>query len=343
MKPATAFVAVVLAIVLSATPSASIDGSGSRAIRPFTSNSYWNTPSGSWPRASATSTLMSALYRQSGRAHYLKFSGLDATGGWGRPIYFATTSDRLYAVRCLEWGCSVAPRSIRMPSNARPSQTVDGDMIVANLKADGFDANAWYGLMGVSINNNNRTITAKGWDTYINSTTGIAGALRCCGSVAANGGHRGASGILGVVRWKEIQAGAINHALVIAISNTSRRHCFPFSGDEDGVGSIPEGAHVKIRGSVDINSLVKDPEARIIARALQRYGAIIGDQTDNSARLKLENLYVEGANRPSGAPTSWSGVLPADAFRKLPFTRRFWVFKTLGWDPGSGRSRGCET
>ena len=47
---------------------------------------------------------------------------------------------------------------------------------------------------------------------------------------------------------------------------------------------------------IDLSRIPLNPRARIIARALQTYGAIVGDHsgTGNSIALKLEDTVTEG-------------------------------------------------
>ena len=67
-----------------------------------------------------------------------------------------------------------------------------------------------------------------------------------------------------------------------------------------------------------------DPEALVIAEALQRYGMYIGDSGGTTA-LKLEDTESEGRGEV------WS--LPADALCGLPFTSSYWEVVAEGYDP----------
>jgi hypothetical protein len=50
----------------------------------------------------------------------------------------------------------------------------------------------------------------------------------------------------------------------------------------------PEGARIRIKPSIDLSTFDLSPQAMTIARALQEYGAVIGDQSGGPASLKLE-------------------------------------------------------
>jgi hypothetical protein len=85
-------------------------------------------------------------------------------------------------------------------------------------------------------------------------------------------------------------------------------------GDECGVTdqwAPPEGTRIQLKPSIDLSRYGLSPAALVIATALQKYGAVIGDQSGGSVSLKVENAVAEGLGR------LWSGVLGAkdlDAF-----------------------------
>jgi hypothetical protein len=50
----------------------------------------------------------------------------------------------------------------------------------------------------------------------------------------------------------------------------------------------------------------------VIAQALQRYGAVVGDQSGSSVVIKVENTVAEGRGY------LWSGVLTANSLATIP-------------------------
>jgi hypothetical protein len=130
------------------------------------------------------------------------------------------------------------------------------------------------------------------------------------------------------VLYGEIQAGSIDHVLKIAVDTTGCAHVFPMVGDECGstaADAPPEGTRIRIRPSVDLTALGLSPAALVIARALQRYGAVIGDQSGGPASLKLENTIAEGDG------FAWNHVLTARSLRAVPLSM-FEVVQ-LGYTP----------
>jgi hypothetical protein len=82
----------------------------------------------------------------------------------------------------------------------------------------------------------------------------------------------------GLVRYPEVAAGVINHALRFTAPKTRSAHIYPARHDA-GSGSSsslpPMGLRVRLKASFDVSQL--SPQARVIAIALQRYGMILAD------------------------------------------------------------------
>ena len=94
------------------------------------------------------------------------------------------------------------------------------------------------------------------------------------GSVTA----AGFSLLQGLVRYEEVQAGEISHTLSLALPDISPRNIWPALGS-DGRSSNPDappmGAWFRLREDADLSGL--GPQATVVARALQRHGAILTD------------------------------------------------------------------
>jgi hypothetical protein len=81
----------------------------------------------------------------------------------------------------------------------------------------------------------------------------------------------------GLVRYDEVAAGAIRHALRFTAERTAKRHIFPARHDAgDADASLPPmGLRVRLKASVDISGYGR--QARVILRALKTYGMILAD------------------------------------------------------------------
>lgn len=82
----------------------------------------------------------------------------------------------------------------------------------------------------------------------------------------------------GLVRYDEVAAGEIRHALRFTTSETRREYVWParhFASDEEGAGYPPMGQRFRLRADFDISGF--SPELQVILRALQMYGMILAD------------------------------------------------------------------
>jgi hypothetical protein len=306
---ATAVVATATTAGPAVAPVAAAGGDGPRCDRPFRADSYWNTPLGAHaPKDSHSRQWIRDSRDKSHTQNYLKLTD----GDWAIPHYTSHASDPLYRV-------SANGKTVRVhiPRRAEAMPTADGQLVVTDrargqvvsLHQAAFDGNRW---------------TASSVSRYGTGTRGIAHGLPT-GS-RRNFGHRGIPGSVQAVLGREIRCGAIRHRLEVYWWETASQTpeggeaYFPMTGSEDGKnGVVPEGAVIRIRPSVDLSERKLSPAAYIVARALQRYGAVVGDNSGSGNRMKLQ------------ANTDWSGVLGERALRDLKW--RDYVFVKGGYRP----------
>jgi hypothetical protein len=84
--------------------------------------------------------------------------------------------------------------------------------------------------------------------------------------------------LAGLARYREVADGAINHALRFTAPCTAAAYLYParhFASTCDGPSLPPMGLRVRLRAGVNISTLPY--QARIVARALKRYGMILAD------------------------------------------------------------------
>jgi len=99
----------------------------------------------------------------------------------------------------------------------------------------------------------------------------------------------------GVVRYEEVEAGWIGHALRFAVNRTQRGFVWPAS---HAAGSCPldsscppMGARVRLKKSVDISGFSK--RMQVILRALQDYGMFVADNTGSN-----DSWWLSGPPHP---------------------------------------------
>jgi hypothetical protein len=82
----------------------------------------------------------------------------------------------------------------------------------------------------------------------------------------------------GLARYDEVKRGVIDHALRFTVSRTRRRYIYParhFASDLTSADLPPMGLRVRLKRSFDITGAER--EARVVLKALKRYGMIVAD------------------------------------------------------------------
>lgn len=305
-------------------PQARVKNPKAGAFRAFTADSWWNTPvPANAPKSPISDQILKYMQTApDAGGGCLKLAG---TGGnkWGQPVYWAAPTDPSYNIKVNMSKRPPELASIRIPARASAAATSDAAMTV-------FDKQRGYvtAFSGAKYNAATQTWSASGATvTYLNSKglhwrTGRTDDLRNQGS------HRGNNGATMMVRYDEVQAGAINHVLKVTSGpETSTRFAFPMVGS-DGDSGDPvaprQGLRFRIKPSVDVAALKLGPQATVIALALQRYGMYLGDNGGNTI-LKLEDTQA------SGHAGKWA--LQNTALCKIPLSSRYWDVVEGGYDP----------
>lgn len=138
------------------------------------------------------------------------------------------------------------------------------------------------------------------------------------------GNGAGFSHLAGVVEVGELEAGRIDHALVFSTSNACEDvFRFPASktdGESSRPDCIPQGARVQLDPDIDVASLDLPEGTKIVAQALQEYGAYAVD--NGGAPMAL---YFEVA------PDADFGF-PGQAYVDLGLDRDFMRLDGIPWD-----------
>lgn len=105
-------------------------------------------------------------------------------------------------------------------------------------------------------------------------------ALRTLGWTSADAA--GLPILAGLVRYDEVAAGEIEHAIRITFSQTRRGYILPathFASNRTDPLLPPMGMRLRLRAGFDVSQLTG--QARVIATAMQRYGVIVADNGSN--------------------------------------------------------------
>ncbi|HEX4981759.1 MAG TPA: hypothetical protein VFV63_08675 [Ilumatobacteraceae bacterium] len=96
----------------------------------------------------------------------------------------------------------------------------------------------------------------------------------------------------GLVRYDEVAAGVIRHAIRVTFSETQRGYILPathFASDSTDPDRPPMGLRLRLGASYDVSQLTG--QARMIAVAMQQYGLIVADNGSN--------WFFQGAPSPN--------------------------------------------
>jgi hypothetical protein len=88
----------------------------------------------------------------------------------------------------------------------------------------------------------------------------------------------GLSIFAGLVRFDEVKAGKINHALRFTVEKTQKGYIFPathYASDDDDPNLPPMGLRLRLKADFDISKY--KGQACVILEALKRYGMIVAD------------------------------------------------------------------
>ena len=115
----------------------------------------------------------------------------------------------------------------------------------------------------------------------------------------------------GLIRWDEVKAGSIRHAIRFTVDCTTDAYVWP-ARHEAGVNDPdcpPMGARFRLRAGFDLSGF--SPRARTILRAMQRYGLMLADNGSS--------WYFQGARDGHWTNTLLDQLktVPASAFEAV--------------------------
>jgi hypothetical protein len=215
---------------------------------------------------------------------------IDSDAAWGIPLAYASRHSKLYRIGCLKFGCDV-PVSFRIPRYAVPSTGSDGHLAVydpaTNRELDMWQAS--FDPVTKQWTAGSRSVTVANWGAACRLGEHCGG-----GGVAAGFNEWG-----GVIRPEEIAQGHIDHALVISMPHVRKNYLncpatdvWAPQGDRyaDDPTALPLGAHIRLSPSFDIDATAWPSWEKVVAHALQTYGAYVADLDANVTLRGEPNL-----------------------------------------------------
>lgn len=119
-----------------------------------------------------------------------------------------------------------------------------------------------------------------------------------------------------VLRAHEVASRYIDHALGVNVIS-ARRGTVSWPADRtdgNGAGSAAtdpvEGQRFRLNPKLDLAKLHLNPLALLVARALQRYGMIVTDQSTGAVAIQAQNPDTAGSQRPRDPYAVLAGKMP---------------------------------
>jgi hypothetical protein len=237
----------------------------------FAADSLWNTPIGDHPALSAQSGHIAQLLDASG------FGFQRNLGDWGVNVAVASADTPRHTIT------DGNPNGWRMdgvPLTPDSVGTHDSDSHLVIL--DPSQNKVWNFLGAGDLYHTHKAVAFGVFDMdgsgWWDPSAGTGGPW--------TGRSSNASYLAGLITADELEAGHIDHALAVGI-DVSLMADVPAAPARttDGTipGGIPNGTHLQLDPSLDLNSLNLGREAMIVAEALQEYGAFVTERTSGFA------------------------------------------------------------
>jgi len=259
-------------------------GGSSTVWRPYSDTSPWNTPIGDDATLDPDSDALIADFESS--SQYGEHLDVNIEG-YSIPLYWADANTPWVTITCRVGGHGFtgdngmdATAQIPMPADATPDPESDHHLLIIDTTT-----NTEYGLWDAQY-------VGGEWTCGLGALQDLSGeGVRPLAEVAdpwweAHGPRACGYGLsAGLIRAEELEAGVIDHALVVAYPHIrSGWYTSPASTAQGSNGSgaepnrgIPCGGRIQYDPSIDIDSIATSDAGKTILRALQTYGAYVGD------------------------------------------------------------------
>ena len=284
---------LILVLAVAALAVVAVDLSGRRVSLPdaFTSESVWNTPiPADAPVHPRSADIVAFLASDNILDGCITLAGIG--NKWGLPIYLADDASPEYDVVSSKYEVPSEFSSLRIPRDALPADNSDGEMIVYDL-ARGYVAH----LSKASYDSAGDRWTVTGGSISYLASNGLDGSLPESDEPRNGGSFRGYNGAVAAVHYDDIAEGTLDNVVKIGVNNSHIDSVWPMIGSDGDLETSDaplQGMRLRIRPDLNLESLGLEPQALVIARGLQEYGAIIGDSTGGSIVLTLEDMDRAG-------------------------------------------------
>ncbi len=229
------------------------------------------------------------------------------------PVYFAGANTQRVRVKfTARWAPKRAMLSVPVPRGTKPDPGSDGSVAIVD-RSTGCEYDFW-----------KFEKTPNGYRAAWGNALSTSGSGVFPKGLSARGS--GFSLLSGVIWPDELEASAIDHALLFIYPYTSKAGAVPPATETDGMTrdswAIPEGARVRLDPSLNLDRLGLTPYDRTIAEALQTYGMYLGDDGGGLSLQTINPIAASGdvydGLLPDQRYVSLNGI-PVNRFQVLDF------------------------
>ena len=299
------------------------------AVSPlFAPTSVWNAPlADSAPLDPANGALVKTLRDTVAQ---------NIAAGWGpwistsetSPLYVASPTQTTVRVQLDpgSWkvGLQQTFEAVPIPANAKPASGPDAHMTVWQPSTDRLWeffkarklADGWHANFGGSMAHQSQSPGYFNVDSWPGLSQSWWGATATSLPVIA-----------GTMTISELQAGVIPHALAINVPYAKpKTYSFPAQrtdGSSIDPNAIPEGARFRLDPTLNVDALNVPAMTKTMAKAAQRYGMIVRDQTAHAISFFAENpSQLQLATNPYTGPGGFYGRSdPTAVMQAFPWDR----------------------
>lgn len=235
----------------------------------FPADNAWNTPIDDAPVHADSAAIVSRIQSTGGRLH----PDFGENPLYGIPYVVVPPSQPVVPITYTAYGDESDPGPFPVPLDApvEGGQSSDGDRHVLVVRAGTCELFELYRAFR----------SGSGWQADSGARFDLdSNALRPLGWTSADAA--GLPILPGLVRYDEVAAGEIRHAIRVTFARTRRGYILPathFASSSDDPDLPPMGMRFRLKASFDVSSLTG--QARVIATAMQRYGLIVADNGSN--------------------------------------------------------------
>jgi hypothetical protein len=269
--------------------------------RPYGESSPFNQELPAEPRLHANSPAIVARMGRFGTPQNITAGWAGTEHNWARPTYFSSPTDPEYTIHCTkDWGkCMIEGMKVRIPEGAAPAAGGDGHLTVID-QTGGWEYSMYEtsrratggGTLNISWGART-TIDGDGLADHKSNTANAAG-------------YGNAAGLL---RAEELEAGVVNHAILITVPCDNDEWVFPAhhvghpcASDERGDAPAMGERFQLAMSQEQINALAVPNWKKAILRAMAQYGMFVGDTGGDSWAVQ----YESGIQYTSlGQPDKW--------------------------------------